>query len=59
MKFHIVGLKCSACGAYNTCRTRKKEAEVNNQPSGEATNQPPPESKLITKLNNLTKCPNF
>ena len=22
MKFHVVGLKCAHCGAYNTCRTK-------------------------------------
>lgn len=24
VKFHVVGLKCSHCGAYNTCRTKTK-----------------------------------
>lgn len=22
VKFHVVGLKCANCGAYNTCRTK-------------------------------------
>lgn len=28
VKFHVVGLKCSHCGAYNTCRTKTKSADT-------------------------------
>ncbi|XP_058448554.1 RING finger and CHY zinc finger domain-containing protein 1 [Malaya genurostris] len=27
VKFHVVGLKCTKCGAYNTCRTKTKTIE--------------------------------
>ncbi|XP_055599616.1 RING finger and CHY zinc finger domain-containing protein 1 [Uranotaenia lowii] len=28
VKFHVVGLKCTHCGAYNTCRTKTKSMDV-------------------------------
>ncbi|XP_058818821.1 RING finger and CHY zinc finger domain-containing protein 1-like [Topomyia yanbarensis] len=28
VKFHVVGLKCTKCGAYNTCRTKTKTIET-------------------------------
>ena len=29
MKFHAVGLKCSECGSYNTCRDDDPNAPLN------------------------------
>lgn len=28
VKFHVVGLKCTHCGAYNTCRTKTKSLDL-------------------------------
>uniref|UniRef100_A0A2M3Z639 Putative vitellogenin n=1 Tax=Anopheles braziliensis TaxID=58242 RepID=A0A2M3Z639_9DIPT len=30
VKFHVVGLKCTHCGAYNTCRTKTKAIDGSN-----------------------------
>lgn len=31
VKFHVVGLKCSHCGAYNTCRTKTKSVDSSDK----------------------------
>uniref|UniRef100_A0A182QES7 RING finger and CHY zinc finger domain-containing protein 1 n=1 Tax=Anopheles farauti TaxID=69004 RepID=A0A182QES7_9DIPT len=33
VKFHVVGLKCTHCGAYNTCRTKTKNINGSNSSS--------------------------
>jgi RING finger/CHY zinc finger protein 1 len=35
VKFHVVGLKCLHCGAYNTCRTkiRKETSDCSSSTS--------------------------
>uniref|UniRef100_A0A182KE56 Vitellogenin n=1 Tax=Anopheles christyi TaxID=43041 RepID=A0A182KE56_9DIPT len=34
VKFHVVGLKCTHCGAYNTCRTKTKSINGCNSTTG-------------------------
>lgn len=39
IKFHVVGLKCSHCGAYNTCRTEKKVAPPKSADAGSSNSE--------------------
>uniref|UniRef100_A0A182YDR3 Vitellogenin n=1 Tax=Anopheles stephensi TaxID=30069 RepID=A0A182YDR3_ANOST len=34
VKFHVVGLKCTHCGAYNTCRTKTRSINGCNSSAG-------------------------
>ncbi|XP_053662904.1 RING finger and CHY zinc finger domain-containing protein 1 [Anopheles marshallii] len=37
VKFHVVGLKCTHCGAYNTCRTKTKSINGCNSNTGSSS----------------------
>uniref|UniRef100_A0A182VUG1 RING finger and CHY zinc finger domain-containing protein 1 n=1 Tax=Anopheles minimus TaxID=112268 RepID=A0A182VUG1_9DIPT len=37
VKFHVVGLKCTHCGAYNTCRTKTKSLNGCNSDTGSSS----------------------
>ncbi|RZF41385.1 hypothetical protein LSTR_LSTR000099 [Laodelphax striatellus] len=35
IKFHVVGLKCTGCGSYNTCQTKRQNNPDNSQTNDE------------------------
>uniref|UniRef100_A0A182MSI6 RING finger and CHY zinc finger domain-containing protein 1 n=1 Tax=Anopheles culicifacies TaxID=139723 RepID=A0A182MSI6_9DIPT len=37
VKFHVVGLKCTHCGAYNTCRTKTRSLNGCNSNTGSSS----------------------
>ncbi|XP_058057244.1 RING finger and CHY zinc finger domain-containing protein 1 [Anopheles bellator] len=49
VKFHVVGLKCTHCGAYNTCRTKTKPIDgTSNGSSGSGAPVPLPPPRMTT-----------